>query len=947
VTGFRVCSSDLHLEEAMYGVELPNVGQPFCFKVVRKQAGSSGSSGSSAPVFDTCGLSLVFKDQFLELATHVPPTSSLYGLGESMQHEGLKLRRDGRLVTLWNMDTSSAIEEVNLYGSHPLYLQINEDGSSHGVFLLNSNGMDVILDPGRLTYRVLGGVFDLYFFLGSGPEDVVQQYQQVIGKPAMPPWWALGSHQCRWGYRTLEEVSAVVAGYQSAGIPLEVMWTDIDYMFKFRDFTFDPDRFNVRDLRKFVDRLHANHQRWVPITDCGIPTAPGDMAYDEGMLEDVFIRDAEGGNYLGQVWPGATYYPDFLSSPNITRWWSRQLQRMYQAVPYDGQWIDMNEASNFCEGQICKERNPSGTELERAAKEATTTSTTSSSSSNNPDGSKPGGASDQSYQDILTTTNCILDCLPPPPNDTLAFPPYAINSQGRKSRLGVKTLDVRATHHKGEREYDAHNLYGFAQAQVTAAALKSITGKRPFIISRSTFPGSGHYTGHWSGDNGATWQDLRWSVPSIINSNIWGIPLVGADICGFMGNTTEELCARWTSAGAFYPFSRNHNTLGAAPQEPYRWPSVAAAARKALGLRYQLLPYLYTCHYLAATVGGTVARPLAFHSPADATARDVWLQWMLGEALLISPVLQPDTEKVVAYFPAGTWYSLWDYSQQNGPATATLQAPLGDIPVHVRGGAVVAMQQQENTTHGVRRSPLTLVVALPAAAVGAAVAKASDKVTDEAVSEVAGAENVKKGTPLLTEAVDKVRELNHLQRSGGHVRGEPAAGRKSSPAYVQHPECQQLLKDATAALEGHINKLNPKVGSVVQQREACGVLYLDDGESLEVGGEGSVTAWFAAVATGDGKNGVVMVDGSVKGLKTQSGGDSDEVGIEMVKILGLDIDGQVEVWENNKAVPAANVVGSSNGEVMVVEELSLMLEGKSVLRWRVGEPKMEVIAKAT
>ena len=320
---------------------------------------------------------------------------------------------------------------------------------------------------------------------------------------------------------------------------------------------------------------------------------------------------------------------------------------------------------------------------------------------------------------------------------------------------------------------------------------------------------------------------------------------------------------------------------------------------------------------------------------------------MLGEALLISPVLQPDTEKVVAYFPAGTWYSLWDYSQQDGPATATLQAPLGDVPVHVRGGAVVAMQHQENTTYGVRRSPITLVVALPAAAGRAAVATADGQVTDEAVNEVAGAKNVENRTPLLTGAAESAQERSHIEGSQSHVRHVPAAGRRLNPAYVQHPKCQQLLKDAIVTLEGHTGKLIPKAESEVQQREACGVLYLDDGESLEVGGDGSVTAWFAAVATGDGKDGVVVVHGSVKGLKTLHGGDSDEVGIEVIRILGLDVDGQVEVWEDDKAVHAANVVGSSNGKVVAVEGLVLRLEGKSVLRWRVGEPKMEVIAKAT
>lgn len=638
---------------------------PFTITVFRKEDG--------AVLFQSTD-SLVFKDQYIELTTTYDEGAATYGLGESTRSSA-KLQ-PGTTYTMWARDQPSADFNSNLYGAHPFYLQV-KDGKAHGVFLLNSNGLDVSLGSDTVTFKAIGGVIDLYVFVGSTPQAVVQQYTSVIGRPAMMPYWSLGFHNCKYGYKSIWEVEDVVAKYAEAGIPLDTQWVDIDYMDAYKDFTLDPNNYPQSEVKQFVDNLHAAGQSFVPIIDPGIMVESGYKGYEDGVAADLFIKDIAGGYYLGQVWPGPTYFPDFFH-PAAQNYWTEQLRSFHDMVPVDGIWIDMNEVSNFCNvdgrGQVCY--NP---------------------------GNCPGESQ----------TTCCLVCSTVDPNNRYDFPPYNIgNGFGA---LSVKTIAVSATHYGNVTEYDAHNLYGLTEAIATAESMTTIRGKRPFVLSRSSFASSGVHTAHWTGDNAASWNDLKASIVTMINFNMFGMPMVGADICGFLGDTTEELCARWIEVGAFYPFSRNHNTLGAAPQELYLWDSVTEASKNALGMRYKLLPYLYTLFHKANRNGDTVARALWMNFPSDATTLDINSQFMLGDSILVSPVLDQGSTNVHAYFPQSLWYSFSDFTKidaDQGGLWLDLYTPLTSVNVHIKGKTIVPLQQGGMTTTDARKTPFTLVVAL-------------------------------------------------------------------------------------------------------------------------------------------------------------------------------------------------------------------------------------------
>ncbi|KAK9816809.1 hypothetical protein WJX72_005317 [[Myrmecia] bisecta] len=799
-------------------------GFPFNFQVLR-----NGASNTTAPLFDTGSEpdTLVFKDQYLSISTVLPENATLYGLGEQTRTTGLRLPRGGDTITLWDRDINAGTTNTNLYGSQPFYIDVRADGTAHGVLLLNSNAMDIVLTATGLTYKVIGGVLDFYFFMGPTPAAVMDQYTSFIGRPAMPPYWSLGFHQSKYGYKNLAEVEAVVANYSAANIPLQTIWIDIEHMDKWKAFTLDPVNYPPAQFKAWVDRLHANGQKWVPILDPGMSVEPGYVPTEEGIADDIFLRDLTGGLYLGQVWPGAVHFPDFMN-PKTSDWWARQISRFHNVSGFDGLWIDMNEASNFCSGEVCR---------------------------------LPASGNWTQYAGV-EPWRCFLDCqldqaLAPQVNASVAkllFPPYPVNNGATGQPLFTKSAGASSTHYDGTTEYDAHNLYGIAMAHATRSALMQLQpSARPFILTRSTFPGSGHWAAsHWSGDNLATWDNLRYSIVSNINTGLFGFSMPGADICGFIGNTTEQLCNRWISAGAFYPLSRDHSDIHATvDQELYRWESVAEAGRSALALRYRMLSYIYTAHADSSAFGCPVMRPLFFSFPSDNNTYAVEEQWLLGDGVLVSPVLYENATNVTAYFPQGVWYDLFNTSSRidatSGGMNVTLDAPLGQVPVHVMGGTIMPLQEAAMLTEDTRKSNISLLVALPylstqpggsggggASSIGkrhrlllqaTSTTTGSTAATSGGASGTTGSEAGGVGGATGSGAAGAAAVSPSAQPGASAMAPSPASASATAPAGTAAPPSLQRCGAPSGTFPGCGESRNGYA-------TACGQLFYDDGEMV-------------------------------------------------------------------------------------------------------------------
>ncbi|NXL92542.1 MGA protein, partial [Alectura lathami] len=562
---------------------------------------------------------------------------------------------------IFSRDTGPSEAMNNLYGVQTFFLCLEDStGASFGVFLMNSNAMEFAVQPApAVTYRTIGGILDFYILLGNTPEQVVQEYLQLVGLPLLPSYWSLGFQLSRWNYGSLDEVKRVVDRNRAIGLPYDAQITDIDYMEEKKDFTYDKVNFN--DLPNFAAYMHNYEQKYIIILDPAISTATNLLngseygSYVRGESKNIWVKQSDGVTTLvGEVWPGETVFPDF-TNPDCTSWWVEECRLFYNTVPYDGIWIDMNEVSSFVQG---------------------------------------------------SNKGC--------EQNDLNYPPYTPSILDKL--MYSKTLCMDAVQKWGK-HYDVHSLYGYSMAIATKQAIETVfPGKRSFLISRSTFVGSGKHTGHWLGDNAATWEQLRWAIPGMLEFGLFGIPYIGADICGFVFDTTEELCRRWMQVGAFYPFSRNHNAEGYISQDPAVFGAdsvLVKTSKHYLNIRYTLLPYLYTLFYKAHTQGDTVVRPVLHEFYSDEETWGVDRQFLWGPGLLISAVLDSGVDVIDAYIPDAVWYEYETGAKiSERKQWTSMYLPADKLGLHLRGGYVYPIQQPATTTAASRRNPMGLIIAL-------------------------------------------------------------------------------------------------------------------------------------------------------------------------------------------------------------------------------------------
>ena len=462
---------------------LPNQGDEFFYEVHQV-------NDPTKVFYSTRGMPFIYSKYYKKTSAKIDSTGQIFGLGERVGEFFLK---EG-VYTIWARDDPSPVEDgkkpgKNVYGSHPVFFTQMSSSKSQffAVFDHNAGAQDFFLKKEGSAYTVTqiktSGITHQFIIMNNSISSVVASFIKLVGKPLMVPEWSLGWHQCRYGYNSSDQVKDVVQNYIQYQIPLDTMWADIDYMDMYKDFTVSTT--NFKELPELVKAWKtSNSIHFVPIMDAAVAYEPdsNDSSYKRGLKAGCFIQDPNNPSnpFVGKVWPGPAVYIDWLHK-DAEKYWVNEMSTFHSKLEFDGFWIDMNEASNFCDGYC--------------------------------------------YQDQKVDSSV---------QNKLLYVPGARD-------LNVKSISIDAKHSNGATEFEAHSLYGFYMSKATFKYFNDAAKVRPFIITRSSYTGVGKYASHWLGDNFSSYEMMKYSVGGIYLFGMFGVPVTGADICGFIFDTTPEL----------------------------------------------------------------------------------------------------------------------------------------------------------------------------------------------------------------------------------------------------------------------------------------------------------------------------------------------------------------------------------------------------------------------
>ncbi|CAR30769.1 hypothetical protein ZYGR_0P00710 [Zygosaccharomyces rouxii] len=572
---------------------------------------------------------------------------NLYGLPEHPDSFRLKDTTDGEPYRLYSTDVFryDIGTKMPMYGNIPFVIG-NNPKAAVGLFWVNAadTWVDLKYQKSKTQTHWMSetGVIDVVLFFADTPDQILNKYTNLTGRPMLPKQAAVGYHQCRWNYNDELDVLTVDSNMDKGHFPYDIIWLDIDYTDEKKFFTWKPSAFP--NPARMLKKLAKLGRELVVLIDPHLKA--GYEISDEIIENDVAIKNQKGKTFYGTCWPGRSVWIDTFSELGRKVWGS-----FYDAFLNGAKnlniWNDMNEPSIFD---------------------------------------------------------------------------------------GPETTAPKNLIHDGGFEHRAlHNAYSLTVHEATHDGLLEINNNsvRPFIIARGYFTGSQRTAGTWTGDNVATWDYLRVSLPMILSSNVAGMPFTGADIAGFFENPEDELVVRWYQAGLWYPFFRAHAHIDSNRREPFLFKDpIKSYVRDAIQLRYTLLPTFYTAFFRSSIDGTPIMKPMIFEKPQYPDLAAVDDQFYLGNTgILVKPILEKDVSITEIKVSEGVFYDYYDLKphyvntfregedvvqkkRAHVVESISVRAGLDKIPILLEGGHIITKRDNYRRSSKLyRNDPYTLVIA--------------------------------------------------------------------------------------------------------------------------------------------------------------------------------------------------------------------------------------------